>query len=101
MPSTGDEAHQDVRLRRNVHLGRDLALGDAKAQRLLEHCLEAIMQLIDARLQALVFVDQGIANQYARHAAILLRKTQQHRDDRLKLTQSAFFFGRDFVDQRE
>ena len=59
------------------------------------------MQLVDARLQALVLVDQGIADQHARHAAVLLRKTEQHRDDRLELAQSAFFLGRDLVHQRK
>ena len=59
------------------------------------------MQLVDARLQPLVLVDQRVADQHARHAAVLLREGEQHRDRLLDLPQPALLFGGDLVDERE
>jgi len=63
--------------------------------------IDAVEQLVDALLQALVLVHQRVAGQHARHAAVLLRKTEQQRHDGIGLLQAAFFFLRDLVDQAE
>jgi hypothetical protein len=47
--------------------------------------LDAVVQLIDAFLQALVFVHQRVRNQHPRHPRVFRRKIQQHVEDRLDL----------------
>ena len=101
VPAADDEAHEDVRVRRHVHVGGDLLLRHAEAQRLLEHRLEAVVELVDAGLQLRVLVDQRVADQHAGHAAVLLREGEQHADHGLDLAHAALLLGRDPVDQRE
>jgi hypothetical protein len=68
---------------------------------LLNRRFDALEQLIHALLQALVLVDQRIADQHSCHAAVGLSKIEQHADHRSYLLQTRRFLGADLVDQAE
>ena len=74
-------------------------VGDA--QRLLDGALDAVEELVDAQLQAFVLVHQRIADKHARHAAVLLGKAEQQREDAFHLLQTILLFGGNLVDQPE
>ena len=57
--------------------------------------------MIDAQLQPVVFGDQRIADQHARHARIALGKIEQHGDDVAQLPLAIFLRGGDLVDEPE
>ena len=82
-------------------VARPVAGGLRDPQRLAQRGLDAVVELVDPRLQPLVLVDQRIADQHARHAGILLREAQQHRDDLLRLRAAVGRLAGDLVDQRE
>src|SRR5688572_23016334 len=101
VPASGDEAQDQVGARGRVGVRQDLVLRDAEAHRLLERRFEPVVQLVDARLQLLVFVHERVADQHARHAFVLLREAEQHADDGFDLARAAFLLARDLVDEGE
>ena len=52
---------------RNVHILRDLLLAHPESQRLLERGFQALVKLVDARLQPFVLVDERVSDQHARY----------------------------------
>src|SRR5258706_2166592 len=101
MPAADHESDHEIGLGGGIRTFGNLLLGNREAQRLLKRCLQPVMQLVDARLQAFIFVDKNIADQHTRHAGVLLGKTKQRREDRLELLEAIGFFRGDLVDQAE
>jgi len=81
MPATHHHTLQQIG-QRCAELGFLVA---AKPQTLPQLRLDTIVQLIDALLQAIIFVHQSIADQHPCHPRILRRKIQQHVENRLDL----------------
>jgi len=75
--------------------------GVHEAQTLPELGFEAVVQLVDAFLQARVFVDQCFADQHAGHAAVLLGESQQHGEDAFDLPDGVRGLGHEARDQAE
>ena len=76
-----------------------IAVG-SDAQRLLQGRLEAVEELVHARLQALVLADQRVAGHDAHHAGVLLGEGEQHLDQLLGLALAVGLVLGDLVGER-
>jgi hypothetical protein len=74
-------------------------LGDA--QRLLEGGLEAVEELVDARLQPLVLANQRVARHHPHHAGVLLGEGEQHLGQLLGLPAAVGLVLRDAIGEGE
>ncbi len=99
MPAADDEADHQV----GFGFGQNLfaGIGDGNLEALLDGDFQAVQQLVDALLQGVVFVDEGVADQHPGHARVFLREYQQYVDDAFDLHEAIGFFAGDFVDEAE
>ncbi|MCY1310850.1 hypothetical protein D9M70_610870 [compost metagenome] len=88
-------------MRGHVGFRRQAAVGDGDAQRLLQRRFDAVVDVVDAFLQAVVFRDQGVAGQHPRHPLVAFREGQQHGYRLMGLGQAVGLGGGDLVHQRE
>ena len=79
MPTPGNATEQRVGISAGIEIGGQLAPCGGHAQALAQSGFEAIVYLINARLQALVFMHQGIPYQDARHTGVFFGEGQQQR----------------------
>ncbi len=100
-PAADDVAAQQVGEGAEIGVGLEVFLGGGDAQGLLEGGFDLVEQGVDAKLQALVFIDQGVADQDTRHASVFLGETQEQGDDLLDLLETCAFFRGDLVDDAE
>src|SRR3989338_9068807 len=74
LPAAQGIADQQVGMSAEIMLGIQRSLRRGHFQTLLEGRFDSVQQLVDAGLQARIFVHQGVAHQHPRQAAVLLRK---------------------------
>jgi hypothetical protein len=76
MPTPYDATEQHVGFDVGINAFWNFLLRDTEADKLTQARFNAVVQLIDACLQAFMFVDERFANQHARHAGVSLREAK-------------------------
>ena len=101
MPAADYVTEQRVGQCAEIGVRRELFLRRGDAQRLLDRGFDLVVQQVDARLQALVLIDQRVADQNARHAAVALGEAEEQGEDLLDLPQTLCFLRFNAVDDAE
>src|SRR5207244_6232868 len=70
-------------------------------ERLAQRSFDPVIKLVHPRLQPLVFVDQCVASQNARHSGIFFGESEKHARDLRSLCNAVGMLTRNAVDERE